>query len=92
MLLQIVMVMLIMGVASFVLGWFAANTRERRALRATRRERQALEQRIHGIGRWVRENWPDEAAAYRRGHTEGYQQGVLQSPELEADAEALSHA
>jgi hypothetical protein len=36
------------------------------------------------LATWVRDNWPDEYAAYRRGVAEGYQQGVSQAVELEA--------
>ena len=73
---------LVLGVASFLLGWFAANGSER----------LALHRRQTAIARWVADTWPDEAAAYHYGHTEGYQQGILHSPELVADSESQTYA
>lgn len=31
---------------------------------------------------WVRTNWPNEYAAYRRGISDGYQQGIDHAPHL----------
>lgn len=90
MLLPLLLAMLVTGIAAFLLGWFSAISIERHALKAVRREKQALDRRLYDIGRWVGENWPDEASAYRLGKTEGYQQGLLHSPELIADAEAIN--
>ncbi len=84
----IVGTMLVLGILSFILGWTAASTLERRARRASQRYHRKLEQNLHNMGEWVRTNWPNEYAAYQRGVTEGYQQGVLHSPELVKDSES----
>lgn len=64
------------GISSFLLGYTAAETFERLALRATRKREQRLT-------KWVKDNWPNEYMAYRHGTISGYQAGVMQGPELE---------
>lgn len=36
----------------------------------------------NNMANWIRENWPTEFDAYTRGAGDGYQQGVLQGPDL----------
>jgi hypothetical protein len=86
-LLPLLLTGLVLGSVCYLLGWYAAENRERKAMRSIRGE---YDKRINNLGKWVRQNWPDEAAAYRHGHTEGYQQGVLQASQLEADSETMN--
>lgn len=73
-------------VAAFWLGYNTAETRERRAHKQTKQTLREVEMQKRRLTHWVRKNWPNEFTAYRRGHAEGYQQGVLQAPEMEARA------
>ena len=69
--------------AAFITGYTAAETKERKAHDQLRTTIRNIEQQKRSLTTWVRENWPNEFDAYRRGHQEGYQQGVLHSPFLE---------
>lgn len=73
-------------VLAFLIGYTAAETRERRAHAATRSALLRLQQQKRELGQWIREHWPNEFDAYRNGHIEGYQQGVSHAPELEERA------
>lgn len=70
----------ILAVSCFGLGWNVAESREQKALEALRVKYQEIEN-------FVRTNWPSEYQAWKRGHSEGYQQGVLHAAELEASTE-----
>lgn len=73
----------ILGGVCFWLGWNAASVRERRAKRILDSNLKLVIKQKQQLYEWVRTNWPTEAAAFKAGHTEGYQQGVLHSPKLE---------
>lgn len=75
-------------IAAFWIGYTAAETREREARDLIEKNLRDLRNQKAKLTQWVRSNWPNEFEAYRRGHQEGYQQGVLQSPDLTAYAEA----
>ena len=62
-------------VFSFWLGYSSATYRERHA-------RNAAERRLKMLSTWVQQNWPNRYAAFRDGHSLGYQQGVLHGPDL----------
>jgi len=70
---------------SFLLGYYAADHSAQKALRMVRGQLRFAERQRHELGRWIRENWPNETAAYRRGVTDGYQQGIDQGPTLLED-------
>lgn len=74
--------------AAFFLGFTAARDDERRAHAKTRKLLQQVNRQKRDMTKWVQTNWPDEFAAYKNGHINGYQQGVLQAADLEAQAEA----
>ena len=84
----IILAVAIFMLAAFLTGYTMAQTREREAAKKIEANLRDLKNQKANLTKWVRSNWPDEFAAYRRGHREGYQQGVLQSPELELMAEA----
>lgn len=69
----------------FLLGFNAAQNRNGRISRGLRGQLRLAERQRHQLTKWVRENWPNEYAAYQRGVQEGYQQGVLQGPSLAED-------
>lgn len=73
-------VMLTLGLTSlaFILGYLAAESRERLAALNSERKYRALQN-------WARDQWPSEYAAHLNAHRMGYQQGVLQGPTLEED-------
>lgn len=75
----------VMGVICFLLGYDVAETRERKAAAGLERQLRFVEKQKHELSVWVRKNWPNEYAARREGHLLGYQQGILQGPELERD-------
>ena len=83
----IIIAVILFMVAAFWLGWNTAESRERRASAQLRSQYLDLQMQKRGITNWVRKNWPNEYQAYREGHKHGYQQGVTDSPELEALAE-----
>ena len=70
---------------SFLLGWDIAESREREAKRILDGNLKLAIRQKRELTKWIGENWPSEFDAYRRGHLEGYQQGISQSAELEAD-------
>lgn len=73
-------------IAAFLLGIDVGEEHGNKAKRElTRRMIHDRKQQTE-LTAWVRKNWPNEYKAYQRGHADGYQQGVLQSPELEDNA------
>jgi hypothetical protein len=70
-------------VIAFCLGLGAGENKNRRISRGLRAQVRLAHQQRHDLTAWVRKNWPNEYAAYKRGVVEGYQQGVLQGPDLE---------
>lgn len=76
---------LALAVASFLLGYYAAATQERRAKKILDANLKLAIRQKRDISEWIRSNWPDETTAYRLGHSEGYQQGVLQGPFIGSD-------
>jgi hypothetical protein len=79
--------MLVLAVCCFLLGYDVAETTERKARKDLDRHLKAVILQKKMLSEWVRKNWPDEYAAYHRGHAEGYQQGVLQAETLEEDTQ-----
>lgn len=75
--------LIVLIIAAFFLGWDIAEARERKAKEFLNRNIKLLSQQKQELTTWVRTNWPNEYEAYKRGHIEGYQQGILQSAELE---------
>lgn len=71
----IIGILVAMGLIGFIMGASAALSDERKA-------KKFVEGQRYEISQYVQANWPDEHASYRVGHSTGYQQGVLQSPEL----------
>lgn len=69
----------LLAIASFALGWDVAETRERRA--NANRERQ-----FRAMQAWIREQWPESEVGSQRW-LQGYQTGILHSPELSAASE-----
>lgn len=80
-----ILLIVLLSVISFLLGYDVAETRERHALSAVRRELRFIERQKNELSSWVRTNWPNEYAARREGHLLGYQQGILHAAELERD-------
>jgi hypothetical protein len=64
----------------FLLGYTAAESRERRAQKGAAR-------RIHRIDQWIKTNWSDSYEAYHQGYAHGYQQGITHSPTLSEETE-----
>jgi hypothetical protein len=75
-----------LGVACYLLGYLAAETRERRAKAVLDANLKLAIRQKREMSEWIKANWPNEYTAYREGHTLGYQQGVLQGPELGGEA------
>lgn len=86
-LLLVIFAMSVIAIAAFYLGYQAAETKERQAKKDLQRQAREVRNQMSKLSRWVRENWPNEYAAYRNGHIEGYQQGVYQASELEHSGE-----
>lgn len=78
--------LLSLGVASFLLGWEAANHDARRIQRGLSSQLRLAKKQRYELTEWVKTNWPDEYSAYRSGVSEGYQQGVLHAPDLMEEA------
>ena len=64
------------AVACFALGYQAGDHRNAYVTRQARSQLRMVQRQKHELGKWVRENWPNELAAFERGHSEGYQQGI----------------
>lgn len=75
--------LLVLAIAAFFLGWDVAESRERKAKRILDANLKLAIRQKHELTSWVRANWPNEYAAWRQGHSEGYQQGVLHAAALE---------
>lgn len=73
------------SIVGFILGYAAANVAEREAVDMLKAHLNMIKRQKMELSQWVEKNWPTEYAAYTLGHTEGYQQGVLQGPDLEDD-------
>lgn len=72
-------------IAAFWLGFNAASALERNAHNRTKKTLWDIQRQKVNLTKWVRGNWPNEFEAYRRGHQEGYQQGVLQAADIEEE-------
>jgi len=81
----IILAVILFMLAAFIAGWQASNNRERLASRYLQKQLHEVQTQKRRLTEWVRANWPDEFEAYRRGHQEGYQQGVSQAADLEAE-------
>jgi hypothetical protein len=79
----IILAVILFMLAAFLTGWTMKESRETQAHQKTKNALRQVEKAKRQLTSWVRENWPDEFAAYRAGHQVGYQQGVLQAAELE---------
>ena len=79
--------MLILAIAAFFLGWDIAESRERKAKHILDANLKLAIYQKRQLTQWVRQNWPNEYTAWRRGHQEGYQQGVLDAPKLDEEVE-----
>lgn len=77
-----------LAIGTFFLGYETAEDNGKRAIRALRDRLRDEQNKKHQLTTWIRANWPNEYAAWERGHREGYQQGVLDSPKLNADDHA----
>lgn len=78
----ILIIMTILAVITFLMGWDIASTKERNAAKFVKTERTK-------IGKYVRKNWPNEYWAWRKGHAEGYQQGINDYPRLTEDDDEI---
>lgn len=77
----------VLSICSFLLGYDIAETRERKAKRILDANLRLEIRKKQEITSWVRAHWPTEWDAYHSGHFAGYQQGVLQAPDLEEQGE-----
>lgn len=78
---------ILMNLASFLLGYDIAETRERDAKKKLDRAYKLEAKRRYELGKWVRANWPNEYAAFSNGQAEGFQRGFTAA---EDDRDALS--
>jgi flagellar biosynthesis/type III secretory pathway protein FliH len=83
----IVFALLMLNVASFLLGYDVSETRERTAKKQLDAAYRAETERRRQLTSWVQQNWPNEFDAYVRGHSEGFQQGFRAGEE---DSDALT--
>lgn len=85
--LVLILAALILAGCCFYLGYDVARSWGEKVAKDLHHRLQWEQQNKHELSRWVNQNWPDEYAAYARGHSDGYQQGILQSPEMSHDDE-----
>lgn len=71
-------------VAAAIIGFIMGATS---ALSSERKAKKFVEGQRYELSEYVKTNWPNEHGAYRDGHSTGYQQGILQSPELSKEDE-----
>lgn len=68
--------LVMIAIACFALGYQAGDHSNQYVLRSIRSQLHMVQKQKRELGEWVRENWPNEYAAFRQGHTAGYQQGI----------------
>ena len=79
------LVMIAAGCYAF--GYQTGDHHNRYVMRRMRDQLRQVEKQKRELGKWVRENWPNELAAFENGHSQGYQQGFDHAHILEYDEE-----
>lgn len=73
---QIMLAIIFLNIASFLLGWDIAEDRERQAANKIIKHTQ---EQHYALSAWVQTNWPNEFHAYTLGHSHGYSRGTEQA-------------
>lgn len=75
-------------VAAYGLGYQASNAWTAYLVRRAEQKARDADRRGRELIAWVRENWPNELAAYEQGTAAGYQLGLDHGADLDVDEEA----